>query len=120
MINEIKGHELIRITATSADCSQESVQRIIDAYLDAIIRELRIRDRVELRTDFGSFVVREKGSHIVPAGQRCAKIQRVVSFKATPTLKKSLRESDLNYLKHLQSEGADLQIEHLREELEHK
>lgn len=120
MINEIKGHELIRITATSADCSQESVQRIIDAYLDTIMRELRIRDRVELRTDFGSFVIREKGSGTIPPGQRCAKSQKVVSFKATPTLKKSLRESDLNYLARLQSDGADLQIEHLREESEHK
>lgn len=101
------------ITATSTDCSQEHVESIINAYLDAIIRELRVRDRVELRTDFGSFVVREKGGEPAPPGQRCAKVQRVVSFKATPTLKKVLRESDEHFLERLQKEGANLEIEQL-------
>ena len=113
MTKELKGHELITITATSTNCSQESVQKIIDAYLDAIMRELRLRDRVELRTDFGSFVVREKGGGPAPPNQRCTKVQRVISFKATPTLKKSLRESDIVYIERLQEQGASLQIEPL-------
>lgn len=115
MTKEIKRNELITITATSTECSQEDVQKIIDAFLDAIIRELRIRDRVELRTDFGSFVVRKKCGGPAPPGQRCTKIQRVVSFKATPALKRTLRESDREFLERLRKEGADLQIEQLRE-----
>ena len=114
MKKEMNKNELITITATSAECSREDVQKIIDAFLDAIIRELRIRNRVELRTDFGSFVVRKKGGGPAPPGQRCTKIQRVVSFKATPTLKRTLRESDREFLERLRKEGADLQIEQLR------
>lgn len=111
----MKSNELITITATSTECSQENVQKIVDAFLDAIIRELRIRDRVELRTDFGSFVVRKKGGAPVLPGQRYTKVQRVVSFKPTPSLKKTLRESDMEFLERLRKEGADLQIEQLRE-----
>lgn len=116
MTKETKKEDLITITATTTDCSQDSVEKIINAFLDAIIRELQVRDRVELRTDFGSFVVREKGGGPAPPGQRCTKVQRVVSFKATPTLKKSLRESDKQYLERLQREGANLEIKQLRKD----
>lgn len=120
MKKEIKSNELITITATSTECSQENVQKIVDAFLDTIIRELRTRDRVELRTDFGSFVVRKKGGGPTPPGQRCTKIQRVVSFKPMPALKKTLRESDKEFMERLQKEGADLQIEQLREKTDDK
>lgn len=52
MTKEIKRNELITITATSTECSQEDVQKIIDAFLDAIIRELRIRDAPSLLLHF--------------------------------------------------------------------
>lgn len=101
MTKEIKRNEPITITATTAECSQEDVQKIIDSFLDAIIRELQIWGRKELNTDFWSFVVRKKGGGPAPPGQRCTKIQRVVSFKATPALKRTLRESDREFLERL-------------------
>lgn len=104
--------ELIQITATSADCSSELVQKIIDTFLDTIMETLKMHDRVELRTDFGSFVVREKGG--VLNGNTLTKIQRVVSFKATPTLKKQLRQSDQAFGELLHSKEAVLQIERMK------
>lgn len=109
----MQSRELIKITAASTDCPPECVEKIVDAYLNTIIRTLQTHDRVELRTDFGSFVVRVKGGEL--SGRSFTKIQRVVSFKATPTLKKSLRQNDQSFLDTLREKGAHFQIERLCE-----
>ena len=106
--------ELITITAASSDCETAVVKKVIDIYLDTIAAALATQDRVELRTDFGSFVVREKGGAADTDGGTIAKVQRVVSFKATPTLKKKLRQSDETYWEQLHKKGAFLQIERLK------
>lgn len=103
--------ELIKMTAAATDCPFEYVAKIIDAYIDVIAQALQTSDFVELRADFGNFVVREKGG--IQDGKQIEKIQRIVSFKATPTGKKRLRQSDEAYLKMLQKSEAYLQRERL-------
>lgn len=112
-------NELLTITATSTNCNPEQVERIIDAYLDTIISALKSQSRVELRTDFGSFVVREKGGDETADSRQITKVQRVVSFKVTPTLKKYLRQSDAEYIEGLRQRGGAIQIERLQQK-EHK
>lgn len=88
--------ELIANTASAANCTPAEAERIIDGMFTVIIEALRTQDRVELRPDFGSFVARRKGSAaslqrdpLVGEGT----MQRVVSFKATPSFKRTLRVS---------------------------
>lgn len=105
--------ELIKITAASTECPPEHVEKIIDAYLNTIICMLQTQERVDLRTDFGSFVVRIKGGEL--SGRSFTKTQRVVSFKATSTLKKVLRQDDQSFLDTLREKGAHIQIKRLCE-----
>lgn len=80
--------ELIQKTAISLQCSPNQVEVIMDAIIDTLIGTVLYGERrIDLRNDFGSFVIRWKG----PASQDSHCSQKVISFKATPTLKKKLR-----------------------------
>lgn len=110
----MKQDELIKITALSLNCESALVEQVVDVFIDTIISSLKEQDRVELRTDFGSFVVRLKGGTSRTEGAPITKVERIVSFKATPTLKKHLKQSDKNYLEELQRQGATIQIDRMR------
>lgn len=79
--------QIFSSVANATGLEQALIQQILDAFLHYVLLELKTNNRVDLGHNFGSFVVRDKGSSSVSGNQR------VVSFKATPTLKKSLQAS---------------------------
>lgn len=107
-------NELITITAVSSNCETVQAEKIIDAFLDTIILALKTQDTVELRTDFGSFIVRLKGGASETKNMPIRKVERIVSFKATRTFKRKLKQSDEEYIQALKEQGAELQIERLK------
>lgn len=107
----MRQREIIRITADMIQSDPHIVATVIDAFIDSLLLALQTEDRVEIRSDFGSFVVRKKGGSDSEVSDVISKEQRVVSFKATPTLKKALRQNDQDFYKMLCEKGSRLQIE---------
>lgn len=103
--------DMIRMTADAVEGDPLVVATVIDAFIDNLLLVLQTEDYVEIRSDFGSFVVRKKGGESVGPTKSISKEQRVVSFKATPTFKKALRQSDQDFYRLLCQKGSKLQIE---------
>lgn len=79
---------LIHLTADLANCDLTTTRSIVNSLLDVLILKFLEEDYIVLRPDFGSFMVRKKGGGGTAADRAIPKIQKVVSFKAAPSLKK--------------------------------
>lgn len=103
--------DMIKLTADALDGDPHVIAAVIDAFIDNLLLALQTEDRIELRSDFGSFVVRKKGGSHPGQSNVLSKEQRVVSFKATPTFKKALRQSDQDFYQLLCQKGGNLQFD---------
>lgn len=79
--------DISSFVANATGYDHELIQQILDVFLEYLLSELKTNHRVDLGHNFGSFIVREKGSSSDSGNQR------VVSFKSTPTFKKFLQGS---------------------------
>lgn len=107
----MRRNDIIQLTANTLQNDPHIVATVIDAFIDSLLLALQTEEYVEIRSDFGSFVVRKKGGSVSEATDVISKEQRVVSFKATPTFKKALRQSDQNFYHLLCQKGSHLQVE---------
>lgn len=85
-VEKLNREEFLQLIVQRTGYEYPLVQQIVDAFIDNIQQELQANRHVELRQDFGTFVIREKGV------QSSISMQRIVSFKATATWKKMLRK----------------------------
>lgn len=107
--------ELVEESARRAGKSPEEMEAALDAFFDAVIAEIGRSDAVELRKDFGGFVVREHGGEKVSQYRdNYTKVQRTVFFKASNDLKKRMRQSDEDFMRMLEDKGAAKQLGLLR------
>lgn len=86
----MKQKDIIKMTTDTLNCDVHVIASVIDAFIDNLIIALQTEERVEIRSDFGSFVVRKKGGNHSLQPRAISKEQLIVSFKATPTFKKHI------------------------------
>ena len=75
----MRQEDIIRITADALEGDPHVVAAVIDAFIDNLLLALQTEERVEIRSDFGSFVVRKKGGISSGASDAISKEQRVGS-----------------------------------------
>ncbi len=105
--------ELIEQTACSIGATAAQTERLLDSFFDVLLLALQAGGRVDLREDFGCFVVKERGGQLVDNGQNMTKLQQSVAFKAAAPLKKTMRQSESDYLQMLRDCGLDKQAQKL-------
>ena len=113
-------NELIEICAELSGLTPEKAQKVLDAAFDTMISELAARRPVCLRQDFGRFEIRERGGEQVEGRRdQFTKMRAMPIFKSSAMLKKTLRQSDDDYVIMLRERGANKMADHFAFLLKH-
>lgn len=88
---------LISLTAKRSGQTVKLASDVLDSFLDELVEAMKTEARICLRSDFGSFAVKDSGGREIHCGESITKSYRVPLFKRSNKLRKQLRQSDEEY-----------------------